>query len=655
MAPHRYEQLLMSGAIQQSGVIVPGHPAVFAGNGIVRDGGPAGAGGSATTTLLPTVAALRASTRSSLPLPATIVFVLGYYAEGDGGGGLYTTGAYTPDQNGGTIINDSAGRSWYLDAPTGPISALVFGAAPNATDNTAAFLALEASPFSTAYLPDGNYAVNLTKGSLKKLYTGSGTIAYMAIVGGVFQNIAEGTTPHCVERTRSNPLAWPGANLENNLRTYVFIGDSITAASTTGYSAGYVALLQQKLATKMNEPVSSLIPFADFNYCSQAGTITQGTTGPVNLSVILQPGAVLQFTADYVDFVFFYYAQNPTTAGVITITDSFSGVSEVVTTTTGTDLNASGGTLPTRRCGAGVTFDLTCSVAPVEINGIFVSHQTLTEGILLQVLAYPGYATANFANAQTLTAIQKQSVAGASNNIVYVLAVGTNDIFAPSVAVTPAQYIANLTTICGQLVPGTPGSTVILTVPMMPYGGSATPIVAPFEEYRTALYQFARANGFDVVDLSELDMDTSPGLMYSDGLHPSPLGMRLLADYWWEKLHFDGITLNEYTKPITPAAGWSQYGNFSPLQTTVLSGHCYLSGVFATPGSEPGLPANMGTIDQGSANPVTEKAFACAAAGPAQVAVVNLTRAGELVINSISGTAWPQFVSLDGLSYSLKS
>jgi hypothetical protein len=74
---------------------------------LLRDGGVAIAG---LTPIVATIAALQAATATALQ--QTQCYVLGYAAAGDGGEGPFIVGTHTT-ANGGTIINDASGRSWY--------------------------------------------------------------------------------------------------------------------------------------------------------------------------------------------------------------------------------------------------------------------------------------------------------------------------------------------------------------------------------------------------------------------------------------------------------------------------------------------------------------------------------------------------------------
>ena len=82
------------------------------------------------------IASLEAATTATLS--ASQVYVLGYNTEGDGGGGVFYLGTATT-ANGGTIINDASGRSWYR-VYYGIASVDYFGADSTGTmDSTSAF------------------------------------------------------------------------------------------------------------------------------------------------------------------------------------------------------------------------------------------------------------------------------------------------------------------------------------------------------------------------------------------------------------------------------------------------------------------------------------------------------------------------------------
>ena len=104
------------------------------------------------------IAALEAAT--SLSLPQTSVYVLGYVTSGDGGEGLFYVGN-PGSPNGGTIFADASGRTWYREeAEQRPTNVKWFGATGNGTtDDSAAIQATINASNGAVYLPPGTYHI----------------------------------------------------------------------------------------------------------------------------------------------------------------------------------------------------------------------------------------------------------------------------------------------------------------------------------------------------------------------------------------------------------------------------------------------------------------------------------------------------------------
>ena len=117
-------------------------------------------GASSDAVWLANIAALRQAT--STTLPNTFCQLLGYSTNGDGGEGLFVIGANAPD-NGGTVINDASGRSWYRAGYSNWRSVKWFGATGNgATDDTAAIQNAINAGAGTVYFPAGHYLTSST-------------------------------------------------------------------------------------------------------------------------------------------------------------------------------------------------------------------------------------------------------------------------------------------------------------------------------------------------------------------------------------------------------------------------------------------------------------------------------------------------------------
>jgi hypothetical protein len=107
---------------------------------------------NAGTPIITNIAALRTLTSSTT---ATSVFVSGYYAIADGGGGLFVRSSTdtTSTDNGGTRIVDAAGRRWFR-VVLESVSVLMFGAkGDGVTDDAPAFRAAIAANVAPVIVP----------------------------------------------------------------------------------------------------------------------------------------------------------------------------------------------------------------------------------------------------------------------------------------------------------------------------------------------------------------------------------------------------------------------------------------------------------------------------------------------------------------------
>ncbi|MFM0300020.1 glycosyl hydrolase family 28-related protein [Paraburkholderia sediminicola] len=112
-----------------------------------------------------------AGLRSLLKIGTPTALVLGYYASGDGGGGVYylNPSDTTSADNGGTIIVANDGGRWHLQA-IGPVSVRQFGAkGDGSTDDTARLQAALNAGLLSLYVPDGIF---LTTGLVMPLTVG---------------------------------------------------------------------------------------------------------------------------------------------------------------------------------------------------------------------------------------------------------------------------------------------------------------------------------------------------------------------------------------------------------------------------------------------------------------------------------------------------
>jgi GDSL-like Lipase/Acylhydrolase family len=460
-----------------------------------------------------------------------------------------------------------------IGAPNMPVSATgptYSAVGDNSTDDTAQFEAMESSATNEFYLPPGYYKTTLA--SLSKRYWGPGEI----LLG---QNPSMNGTPSSVEGNYDNNLSGPNSLISSgNSVTTVWIGDSITFGYDPTLSSpvaqSYPYLVQSWLNQKEGGIGQGLYTIGgnfDPTRIATTGTVTNGTAGPLHNDLILSSGATVAVNSTNTNYFAFWYQQQ-SGGGTVTVTNgtgtygtqSTSGTAQndVLSTT----MMAPAGT-PSAQ-----TITLSCSGGPCEITGIFASSaiSAAQNPWVFEMQAFSGYATSDFTSAAVLASIAAQVIYhGQGPFWNAVIALGTNDIYSSTKAVTAATFKANLITIVTGLeaLSGRP----ILTVPLQPIESTYHPVYEPFADYRNAVYQVAREYSLPVVDLSELNL-AAIGAYQTDGLHPNQYGYQVMADFWYRKLHLASLAVQ--TRPA-PTPGISFASVASGLTTpTCISNSC---------------------------------------------------------------------------------
>lgn len=426
------------------------------------------------------------------------------------------------------------------------------GAVPdNSTNNTAVFTAIEGNAnIGTVYLSPGVY--KSTVSSLKKHYIGPGSVQYSN------GQMLSGTVPE-VMNVRS--IGRDGSNVETTTaKNIVIIGDSITYGTGVSDSQAWPSVLQKLINNRAPITQGDFYSRSETDRFTLGGSTSYGYKGPLQRSVIMGVNSTITFSATNLDFVGFW-CQRSATAGSVEIYQGASLI-RTVSCNGATANDVWSGTGNFLRAGTSSLYQLHAITAPVEITGIYGYHHVAPGTPVIQVHARGGYSSTQFSNADVLASIKAQVVLAPT----FVLAIGTNDIYNDSMAISSAQFATNMTTIVNSLKAA---GSVVLTVPLRTNETTYRPLLEPFDNYRRAVYQVARATGTRVIDLSIINFDGDSGYYQSDGIHPSPLGHTILADVFFRELHLDS------SAPANP--GYS--GNF-----TLINGATVAGAPYGTPG-----------------------------------------------------------------------
>lgn len=444
-------------------------------------------------------------------------------------GGATATGYQAPGA--GTILERVADR---LDEFPSVNS---FGAVGDGvTNNAHAFQKMEEHASPAFYVPFGQ-TFQSGLNSLVKRYFGPGNVLLVNGTG------ASGTS--------SAELLTKFGGLDVNTgRGYgvtqeLFLTDSIPFGVNVPREKSPIYLLQQMLNAKLAFGQGDYLSGANMERIGTTGVVTIGSKGPLRRSRIMAVGSTMFFTADYINYLSFHFERTPTAgtinikrAGVLISSNNCAGAAEsdVFSPSSWPNITASG---------KGVVYTLECVGAAVEITGIFAIHlpdSSRQNPVMIQYQGLSGASMADYLDidangviAPVSTAINslKKQIFYANFFCRWHLILGTNGIYNTGKQVPVQTYMEHLIALITRINPRQ--NRIVLYVPLRAGNRSYIPAYAPFETYRTSIYQVARLFGLEVVDLSELDMITN-GSLQEDDLHLNEYGCAAWAAFVYKKL-----------------------------------------------------------------------------------------------------------------------
>ena len=239
-------------------------------------------GVTGSTTSVSTIAALRL-----LASGANAVYVQGYSAAGDGGGGFFNLGASGTD-NAATIIV-SANGTYYRDIGTGPISLLAFGATGNGTtDDAAAFNRV------TTILTHGG-AVTLPAGHAFTVLSAV-TIGAGISICGPYENAGEFALSHTGSPAWLPSSAYTASQTAVNNSNIYRVTTAGTSASSGGPSGTGTGITDGTVVWSYVQPQASFWT----TYCtltiSSAVTVTLDSSTTITGCLIYRAGMTFPIT-----------------------------------------------------------------------------------------------------------------------------------------------------------------------------------------------------------------------------------------------------------------------------------------------------------------------------------------------------------------------
>lgn len=302
------------------------------------------------------------------------------------------------------------------------------------------------------------------------------------------------------------------------------VGDSITeGVGATLTARQYASRVRDAFLSYMGGGYGyeTITNFAALDGMTIAGTTSFGTKGPCKKSLIMQPNATITFTRDiaYLD-VFFH--KTPTSGsleirknGTLMKTLNLSG------TETANALSFPSSSWTSEN----TTYEIKCVGAQVELTGI-LTLKSAANVMHINRIAVSGFSTSDYIGAETLASLNAFGTFFAAQGV-FVLGLGTNDIYSDTKAVTPKVFKQNLKTIITSLKSSNSKHAIVLTVPPKANENTWNPKLASYDEYKKAVYELALEFKCPVADYSVIDFVGNG--WYSDGVHPNNDGHFAMA------------------------------------------------------------------------------------------------------------------------------
>lgn len=357
--------------------------------------------------------------------------------------------------------------------------------------------------------------------------------------GGSVQDFIDETESFITEINENNiPISVNNARLQARVQraanfkiagSICILGDSITASvGATSVATGYSRLLFNTLQNYQQGGYGQDNE-VDFNWTSMGGVSltgqTAGTSGPIQRSQVIAVNGTISITRPNATKMAFFYDRTPTSGqvevrqnGSLLATIDCSGVAAKNILSAYTTIAAGGATVQFKVIGAPVEF---LAIVPIGRN---TSQPNISMGMRMAV---SGFNTTHFLNSpDQLISIGTCGAIGTADSI-YVLAVGTNDIY--TAARSPTEYTNNLRTIGATLESYRQSNVIVLVVP--PQADEALhPVAIPaytYEDYKVAIYALANEKKWAVIDHSTLKLKEQS--LYVDGIHPNDRGHQIMA------------------------------------------------------------------------------------------------------------------------------
>lgn len=394
---------------------------------------------------------------------------------------------------------------------------------------------------------------------------GASMIGYMpAGTGAVATNVQDAL--RSVELNTKNTYNGLTSSLHKET-SFLLLGDSITEGVGVGdYTAGYSYQFMRSLMNATDDGFGqdpgygyhTIVNMA--NQLSEPGVTTTGSLvggGVVGSRLSLAAGQSITITGKEIAFLDFIYDGSLSSGSLVYAMNGTTIATKVIS---GTGLQS---TFPTALnaaqtpIAASDTVVVTASGGTVVVTGILPYKESWTGKPLMYAVAKSGTAYQDYTSAAALDELAYYLNFSRSGKVnVIVLALGTNNIYNPSKALSPANTVAQITALISGLESRI-GTDIYPVISIPPKATAAWPVALPsytYEDYVDAIANYAEQR-FATLVRNDLSLLSRTSVFYSDGVHPNEIGHNIMAHTFCEAV---GIPLRPQ-KPQSVALAKKSY------------------------------------------------------------------------------------------------
>ena len=316
-----------------------------------------------------------------------------------------------------------------------------------------------------------------------------------------------------------------------DLRTnVVLIGDSITeGVDATEWKARYCNQFMQSLVNAADQGYRHFgnariqKDFEDTRKNTDGTFISGGVVGQALQLLSGQSITLTNYTAQLFDVM---YDADQSTGGLELYVNGILAASH---TCSGSGLQSSFPDLQLKQDTNEVDQVEIKSTGTVIINSTsFLSRSFSGQSTLTGfVIPRSGWAFQNFNTPDQMDKITEYATFASSQSVVYIIALGTNNLYNPTYQVTPDEYITELEALVDGLNSRVQNASFLISVP--PKAGSQWGTLPgyTYTQYTDKILDFCETNNYKPIRFDQIEFDNL-GLT-PDGIHPNDDGMAVMA------------------------------------------------------------------------------------------------------------------------------